>query len=164
MTTRDRTGNEAQVAALESSLESFAACVCTLDSLDYLGSIGRWTPRDIVAHLIGWNRAVIVGSDQLRVGELPFYDVDPGPDYSKVNAAFLREYPTTDREQLLSELEESAKELGNYLQGLDPDDWERDFGVRHGAERLTIRGAADELIADYEHHRRQIQRAFGGSA
>ena len=88
----------------------------------------------------------------------------PGPDYSKVNAAFLREYPTTDRDQLLSELEESAKELGNYLQGLDPDDWERDFGVRHGAERLTIRGAADELIADYEHHRRQIERAFGGSA
>ena len=157
MTTRDRTGIEAQVAALESYLECFATCVRTLDSLDYLRPVGgRWTPRDIVAHLIGWNRAVIVGSGQLRVGELPFYDVDPGPDYSKVNAAFLREYPTTDREQLLSELEESAKELGNYLQGLDPDDWERDFGVRHGAERLTIRGAADELIADYEHHRRQI--------
>jgi len=164
MTTRDRTDTEAQVAALESSLESFAACVRTLDSPDYLGLIGRWTPRDIVAHLIGWNRAVIVGSDQLRVGKLPFYDVDPGPDYSKVNAAFLREYPTTNREQLLSELEESAQELGNYVQGLDPHDWEWDFGVRHVAERLTIRGAADELIADYEHHRRQIDRAFGCSA
>jgi hypothetical protein len=162
MTTRDRTGIEAQVAAFESSFESFAACVRTLDSLDYLRPIGRWTPRDIVAHLIGWNRAVIVGSDQLRVGELPFYDVDPGPDYSKINAAFLREYPTTDRDQLLSELEESAKELGNYLQGLDSEDWERDFGVRHGAERLTIRGAADELIVDYGHHQRQIEREFGG--
>jgi hypothetical protein len=152
---------EAQVAALESSLESLAACVATLDARDYLRSIGRWTARDIVAHLIGWNRAVITGSEQLRIGQLPFYDIDPGPDYSNINAAFLREYPTTDRELLLSELKQAAKELAYYLRGLEPEDWDRDFGVRHGEEHLTIRGTADELIADYGHHQRQIERAFG---
>ena len=45
-----------------------------------------------------------------------------------------------------------------YLEGLDPHDWSRTWGVRHGDELLTIGGTIDELIEDYGHHMQQIDR------
>ncbi len=121
------------------------------------GSSGRWSPRDIVAHLVGWNRHVIEGSRQILRGELPFYDLDPGEDYSKVNAALVREIATADRSRLLAELRASARELSRFLQALDPDEWRRDHGVRHAGSVVTVETTVDELIEDYFHHRRQIE-------
>jgi len=34
----------------------------------------------------------IEGSNQIRRGELPFYEIDPGEDCSKVNAVLILEY------------------------------------------------------------------------
>lgn len=43
----------------------------------------------------------------------------------------------------------------------DPSFWERDFGVRHQGAPVTIGGTVDELVADYAHHRRQIEELAG---
>jgi len=141
----------------EDAVEQFSRCVASLSSEQLLAPLGKWTPRDIVAHLIGWNRYVVRGSRQLQRGELPFYDVDPGEDFSKVNATLVQEYAATGRRELLAELRESADELCAFLVGLDESEWERDFGVRSGDQVLTIGGTVDELIRDYPHHREQIE-------
>ena len=111
----------------------------------------------MVAHLIGWNRYIVRGGRQILCGELPFYDVDPGPNYSKVNAVLVREYADTDRSALLESLEASAGELMVFLRALDPSAWDRDFGVRHKGEMLTVKSTVDDLIADYHHHRVQLE-------
>jgi hypothetical protein len=111
----------------------------------------------MVAHLIGWNRYVVRGARQILRGELPFYDVDPGPDYSNVNAALVREYADTDRSALLKSLVASTEELTAFLRTVDPDTWDRDFGVRHKGETLTVKSTVDDLIADYHHHREQLE-------
>jgi hypothetical protein len=82
---------EDQIDHLERSVEAFAASVAALDDRLFLSKVSGWTPRDIQAHLTGWNRHIVRGAKQILRGELPFYDVDPGPDYSKVNAALVRE-------------------------------------------------------------------------
>ena len=152
---------------LERCVEVFAASAAGLDERLFLSSINGWTPRDIVAHLIGWNRHIVRGAKQILCGELPFYDVDPGPDYSKVNAALVRQYGDTNRSVLLERLAESAGGLMNFLRGMDPEEWDRDFGVRHRGEKLTVESTAgdlvtvkstvDDLIADYDHHRAQLE-------
>ena len=146
----------AQVHRLESNVDEMAHCVASLDEDFFLKPIRKWSPRDIVAHLIGWNRYMVRGADQIRAGELPFYDVDPGDDYSKVNAALVREYSSTNREELLAELRASARELQQHLLSLDPDAWDRDYGVRHAGAVVTIRNSVDELVNDYRHHWKQI--------
>ncbi len=148
---------EQQVRQLERSVEAFAAAVAALDERHFLAKVTNWTPRDIVAHLIGWNRYIALGAAQVLRGELPFYDVDPGPDYSKVNAALVRAHPDPDRTTLLTSLAASAHELTVFLHGVDPGAWNRDFGVRHGSETLTVKGTVDDLIADYHHHRTQLE-------
>ena len=125
--------------------------------------LNGWSPRDIVAHLIGWNRYIIEGSRQIVRGELPFYDVDPGDDYARINADLVRRYPSQDRAALLAELRSSAGELKGFLATLDPGRWSRDYGVRHGGEVVTIRNTVKDLIEDYDHHRKQIDDWVRGS-
>lgn len=126
----------------------------------------RWSPRDIVAHLIGWNEAIVVGCRQLMRGELPFYDVDPGPDYRNVNERFVRQWHSSEREDLLGDLERSAEELRGFLLTLDLPEWNRDSGVVHAGERLTIRSTVSDLVEDYTHHSAQIRdwRDAGGGS
>ncbi|MCP4571828.1 MAG: ClbS/DfsB family four-helix bundle protein [bacterium] len=152
-----------QISELDRSVDELAACLASLSEDLLLRKLNGWTPRDILAHLIGWNRYVVKGSLQLMKGELPFYDVDPGEDYAKVNAAILETYPSTNRAELLRELRESAAELGSFLASLNPASWDCDYGVRNQGSVITIKNTADDLIADYGHHCRQIESWCQGS-
>ncbi len=149
---------EDQIDQLEHCVKAFTASVTALDERLFLSKVNGWTPRDIVAHLIGWNRHIVRGAKQILCGELPFYDVDPGPNYSKVNAALVRECGDTDRSALLESLAASAGELTAFLRAIDSGDWDRDFGVRHKGETLTVKSTVDDLIADYDHHRDQLEK------
>ena len=163
---------EEQVDRFERGVAAFASSVAALDERLFLRKVNGWTPRDIVAHLIGWNRHMVRGAKQILSGELPFYDVDPGPNYSKVNAALVSACGETDRSVLLEMLAASAGELTAFIRTVAPAEWDRDFGVRHKAEELTVNGTAndvvtvkstvDELIADYDHHRRQLEELCAG--
>ena len=146
-----------QINRFELAVESFAASVLTLSEESFLANLNSWSPRDIVAHLIGWNRHIIKGCEQIQQRELPFYDLDPGEDYSKVNAALVQHYDSTGKHLLLDQLHASARELKQFLESLDDNCWALDFGVRHDGEEVTIRGTVDDLIDDYNHHRRQIE-------
>lgn len=148
---------ESRIERLHEVVASFERAVLDLDELRFLVSNGSWTPRDIVAHLIGWNRLVVEGSRQIRAGELPSYDEDPGQDFANVNARLIREHSTEGRRALLIELRASADELATVLGSVEATDWDRDFGVRHGDETLTIRGTVEELLADYVVHAGQLR-------
>ena len=95
---------EAQIAKFDQSIEDFVHCVASLNKQFFLRRSDHWSPRDVVAHLIGWNRYTIEGSNQIRRGELPFYEIDPGEDCCKVNAVLILEYSSTDRQEMLAEL------------------------------------------------------------
>ena len=152
-----------QLDQLERSIEAFAGSVAALDERLFLSKVTSWTPRDIVAHLIGWNRYIVRGAREILRSRLPFYDVDPGPNYSKVNAALVREWADTDRTALLNSLAASTRELTVFLRAMDRSAWDCDFGVRHGGETLTVKSTVDDLIADYHHHRVQLEE-FRASA
>lgn len=153
-----------QITDLRREVVAFEAAVAALPAGIFLAPLGRWTPRDIVAHLVGWNRYVIRGARQILEGELPFYDIDPGEDFANVNAAHVADYPSRDRARLLEQLRASAGELEAFLRDLDPGPWTRDHGVRHGDSVVTVRGTVDELIADYAHHRAQIEELAARAA
>jgi uncharacterized protein (TIGR03083 family) len=148
---------ETQKGELAEAVESFARLVEALDEKAFLGPLGRWSARDVVAHLIGWNRYTVQGARQIVRGELPFYDVDPGEDYANVNRTHVREYPSRVRDELLAELRISARELSEALSALDSDTWSRDYGVRHNGQTVTIGSTVDDLIVDYAHHAEQIR-------
>ena len=58
---------------------------------------------------------------------------------------------------LLDELRASARELKQFVQTLDPNDWSRDYGVRDEDDVVTVQNTVGGLIEDYFHHQTQIE-------
>jgi hypothetical protein len=148
---------ETQIESLAAAVREIRAATEQLSEDAFLGPLGNWSPRDVVAHLIGWNRHMARGARQILAGELPFYDVDPGEDWSKVNARLVEEYPSRDREELLEEHEKAARELAELLRSLSDEQWSGRTGVVYEGEELTVRRNVDCLIEDHHHHREQIR-------
>jgi hypothetical protein len=148
---------EMQIAKFDQSIEDFVHCVASLNEEFFLKRSDHWSPRDVVAHLIGWNRYTIEGSNQIRRGELPFYEIDPGEDCCKVNAVLILEYSSTDIQEMLDELQVSYQELKRFIQSLDSSEWSRDYGVRLEGDVITIQNTVDELIEDYDIHTERIK-------
>jgi len=147
-----------QVDKLTLCIKDFAGYIDSLPQDLFLKKIDDWSPRDILAHLIGWNRYTIEGGQQIARGETPLYFIDPGDDFCKVNAVLVRKYHSTNKQELLSELEVSTHELKQFLLSLDPAEWESDYGVSYEGGHVTIKNTIDALIGDYVQHKEQIMR------
>lgn len=147
-----------QVDNLNHCVQEFINCVDLLPESLFLKKMNDWSPRDVTAHLIGWNLYTIKGCQQLMKGELPFYFIDPGVDFCKVNALLVREYDSKDKKKLIVQLNASTTELKKFLSAVTPADWESNFGVIYNGETVTIKNSADALISDFVTHRHQIEK------
>ncbi len=148
-----------QLRELDKAFDHFVRVVQSLSPTRFLTSLGSWTPRDIVAHLIGWNRNILVGCQQIQSGLQPFYHVDGPNDYRSLNAEIIARFNSIDRPALLRELAKGKDLLVSYLEGVDEHDWDRDFGARHyrgGA--ATIGRSIESLTNDYVNHAAEIAR------
>ena len=91
---------EKQLADLDAAYSAFMETMRELPVENFLKPLGDWTPRDIAAHFIGWNRITLAGCSALREGAEPFYFYDGANDYRMVNAKFFGRFPSTDRASL----------------------------------------------------------------
>ncbi len=146
-----------QLADLETAYAAFVETLKGISDENLFASLGDWTPRDIAAHFIGWNRITLVGCGELREGAVPFYFYDGTNDYRKVNAKFLGQFPSTDRDVLLQEIALTKTALVVYLKTLDDSEWELDTGIVHyRGGPATVARCVDSLIRDYRKHRQEI--------
>ena len=146
-----------QLADLETACASFIDTLTGLASENMLATLGDWTPRDIAAHFIGWNRITLAGCSALRESAEPFYFSDGTNDYRKVNAKFFTQFPSTDQDELLKDIASTKEALTAYLKTIPESEWELDTGVVHyRGNPATIARCVDSLIRDYRKHRQEI--------
>lgn len=115
--------------SLKGAYEDFRDCILSIPEDLYLSLIDRWSPRDIVAHLVGWNRNMIEACDAILRGEAPSYYVDAPSDYKNINAAFVARYSSQNKTELLNDLASSIEELQRYVGRLDQTELDADHGV-----------------------------------
>lgn len=143
--------------SLRSAYDDFVECVLSIPEAHFLTPMDGWAPRDVVAHLIGWNRFMIQACTSIRSGEPPAYYADAPNDYRNINAALVERYASRSRLQLLAELAASMAEFEAYLGGLPASEFALDRGVVHyGGEPATVGKVVRSLAGDYDHHTRQI--------
>src|SRR2546429_1162047 len=144
-------------ARLMEAIERFVQAVESLPDEPFLREVDGRSPRDVVAHLIGWNRYTIEGEEELKRGELPSYLVDPGEDFSKANAESMRRYASRDKGELLGQLRASTQELDRFLRALSPAEWDDNHGVTWRGRPVTTGWLVRALVHDYNEHRREIE-------
>lgn len=151
------TNRKEQLTDLELAYAAFMLTARGLSSEGLMKSLGDWTPRDILAHFIGWNRITLVGCAELCEGVEPFYFYDGTNDYRKVNASFFTRYNSIDLNVLLTQIKTTKDALISYLWTVDESEWELDTGVIHyRGGPTTVARCVDSLIRDYRKHREEI--------
>jgi hypothetical protein len=153
-----------QLAALRSNIAIFVASAGAIPSDAFLHVVTEWSPRDVVAHLIGWNVYTLDGCRDLQQGVAPSYMSDEEEDFKNVNAASTRRYASQEKSELLGQLNATAGELLRYLDDLEPAAWDRDYGVSGLSGRPTlISQHVEALAADYLGHAQEISSWTGDS-
>ncbi len=145
-----------QRANLQTEIASFVATVEALPEEHYLREVGGRTPRDIVAHLIGWNYHAIDASASIRRGELPPSLIDTGEDFSAVNGASMARFASRDRAELLGQLRASAEAYDALLAELPEAEWGDNHGVMLGDWAVTSGSFVRIMIHEFAHHREEI--------
>ncbi len=144
-------------ARLREAVARFVESIEGLPEEAFLREVDGRSPRDIVAHLIGWNRYTVEAHDELQRGELPACLADTGEDFATVNARSMERYASRDRRELLAELHASAEELDHLLASLPPEEHDDNHGVTWRGRPVTIGWLADAVRHDFDEHRQEIE-------
>lgn len=148
----------AEIDSLAERMRAFIDQMRRLPKGAFLEKMDGWSPRDTFAHLIGWTELTREACEEIRAGEAPEFYSDPGEDFAKVNAKLVARFDSRDLEMLIQQQLAAHAELVEYLRGIDPADWYRDFGVRVQGNTETIRGLVDAVSEDFDAHGAQIAR------
>jgi len=133
--------------------QNLVLCVRSMPETSFLSRMNGWSPRDIVAHLVGWNRLMIQASRSILAGEPPACYADSSNDYRNINAAFVEYHSSRSRSDLLEELRQSFAEFDAFIQSLPVAELQKSRGVKHySGEPATIAKIIRSLSADYQTH------------
>ena len=142
---------------LQANMHQFMRTIRALSPEQFRQSMNGWAPRDVVAHLIGWNRTAIEISGSILNDETPEALVDPGEDFCDVNAAFVKQYASTDMIELLRELELSYQELARYLYTIGEADWTHEVAVPGWDNPVSVAENIQAIAVDFADHAHEIE-------
>jgi len=150
--------HDAVLAPLDQAWRALDAAARALSEDHFLAPLRGWSARDIVAHLIGWNRHMIEASGSILKGETPGYYADAPHGYRNLNAAHAAAHASFSRERLLRELGASILELKSFVQSLPLEEIEDSHGVLHYSGRpATVGGILRSLTQDYRDRTAEIE-------
>jgi len=145
--------------ALKLAYNDFYNCIISLPDSLLLSEMSGWSPRDVIAHLIGWNKHMIEASSAILHGQTPAYYADAPNDYRNINAQMAITFSSRSKEELLAEMESSMQTFRQFIASLQPEELADSHGVLHHSGRpATIAGIIESLTQDYQHHALEIQQ------
>ncbi|NOH01065.1 MAG: ClbS/DfsB family four-helix bundle protein [Chloroflexi bacterium] len=146
---------------LDNAFGDFTKLVLSLSDEQFLSPMDGWTPRDVVAHLVGWNGLMIESSTTILAGNPPSYYADAPNDFSSINSGFTTKYSSRSKRELLAELRSSMEELAFFINNLPAEELTADHGVlHHSGVPATVTRIINSLAGDYQYHTRQIAEWF----
>ena len=118
-----------------------------------------WTFGDILRHLVDAERGMTGLMRQWQQGNNP---VPADFDLARWNHRVIQKTADKSPTELLSELRENRSNLLNFIETIQPDDWEKHG--RHGSLRIMTIEEVCHLIADHELSHLNVMQAASESA
>ena len=143
--------------SLKNAYQDFTRLILSLSNDQFLSPMNDWSPRDVVAHLVGWNSLMIESSLSILAGKPPSYYDDARNDYSNINSGFTAKYSSESRQELLAELESSMEKFEAFIDSLPAEELTVDHGVVHySGSPASVTRIVNSLAGDYKYHTNQI--------
>jgi hypothetical protein len=149
---------QAATLQLRQAYGEFVDLIASLSDQTFLSSMDGWSPRDVAAHLVGWNSYMIEASISILAGEAPAYYEDTPNDYSHINARFTAQFSSRSRDEMLALLKSSMQGFEQFILALPAAELVADHGIRHhSGSPATVTRIIESLVTDYQYHTRQIR-------
>lgn len=149
--------NQDITLSLKQAYQDLTNLILSLSDEQFLSSMNGWSPRDVAAHLIGWNRLMVEASLSIIAGKPPTYYDDARNDYSNINSGFTTKYPSQSKQELLAELQSSIEKFEVFINTLPAEELAADHGVVHySGSPATVTRVVNTLAGDYRYHTQQI--------
>jgi len=98
-------------------------------------------------------------------GKLPEFYSQHDRDWKTYNACLVEQYQKEDFAELLSSVENSHRQLADFLGTVPADEFDRDRGIRFRRYKVTIARLIQAEADDEKEHGEQVmQFAHGSSA
>ena len=150
--------NQDVTSALKNAYQDFLGVILSLPDEQFLSSMNGWSPKDVVAHLIGWNKLMIEASLSILAGKSPAYYDDAPNDYSNINSDFTARYSSGSKQELLAELKSSLEGFEAFILNLPDGELLAHHGVRHySGSPATVSKIIASLAGDYQYHAQQVR-------
>lgn len=132
---------------LANAYTSFVAVTAQLDETlhNKAGVCGEWSPREVIAHLVGWDAKAVEGFNLFIQGEGERFVF---PDIDEFNAQSVRSRQHLTWHAALSELQTAQQELQDMIKIVQA----KGLPAESGFGRWLI-----GRTADYELHTQQLQ-------
>jgi len=103
-----------------------------------LTAVDGYSVLEVLARLTGWDDANFQAVDAVRAGHLPDFYAYAERGWSTFNDKLAQDYASMDYAALVTRVRSSQQRLLDVVDGLPPEDLERDYGVRFKKTKITI--------------------------
>ena len=124
--------------------------------------LGTWSPREMLAHLAGWDETNFNAANEILSGELPGFYGHFDRDWATYNARLVNEHAIDDFEDLLSSVRGTQKKLLDLIEDIPADDLWKDRGIRAKRWKVTIGSLLEVELQDEEQHYSQLKHFIEG--
>ncbi len=119
--------------------------------------LGIWSPRHLVAHLIGWDYTNIAAATELIAGRLPTFYERHDRDWSSYNKEIIRKRNRGSYNNLLLAAKRSHQKLLSFMKGIPSTEFVLDRNIRYHGWRVTIERLLLSEAKDEKTHLRQLR-------
>ena len=120
--------------------------------------LGVWSVKDLLAHLVGWDYTNLKSVQEIRSGQHPSVYSHYDHDWQTYNAGLVEQYKREDIGEMHALVQQSHRELINFLESLPIAEFDRDRGLRSRWNRVTIAWCLRFEIYDEIRHSEQIKK------
>jgi hypothetical protein len=123
------------------------------DEAGIANSIGKWSAKDVIVHIVHWDDEAVKGIEALLNGKRPPY-LDE--DWDKINAREVARASHKSLGEVLRDLEKSGNELRDLLYDIDEDEIFRSRGQKWRMFDITGDWIVSGNIEHDKHHTKKI--------
>jgi hypothetical protein len=122
--------------------------------------LGIWSIKDLVAHLIGWDKTNLAATKSVLAGQVPGFYEHRDPDWRTYNAILVKKNKKNSSPELITTAKDSQQRLIKFLQTIPPENFNKNFGVRFHGYKVTIQRLLEAEAEDEQTHLQQITDFF----
>jgi hypothetical protein len=123
--------------------------------------LGIWSPRHLIAHLVGWDATNLKASGELLASKLPSFYKHHDPNWAAYNAKLVARHNRGSFKSLVAAAESSHWRLLARLERVPASEITRDRSIRFRGWKVTIERLLAAEASDERTHLKQLRRFVG---